>query len=247
MSFPRNSENDEIQELLNENAGDISIVEEMVDDYGILKDEILKDEILKDEEKTTEAIVKLREALEYCKKYKKICDKVKEAAGVTDEWVVTRDLFDKIHTGLEEKIRSGIPSLEDWQDAFADTSSTSGTAEFHHGENLKSAEISIKRLKEKKKSILKFMSNGTYYKDMILYLNGQLLLMEDYVAHMHAVTQAADMGDALVAPSAGRLTEGERREAFYQDGGRKKRRKRRKTKRKKSKTKKSKKRKSKKK
>lgn len=49
--------------------------------------------------------------------------------------------------------------------------------------------------------------------------------------------QMADMGDALMAPSAERLTYEDRRDAFSQGGGRKKRRKRRKTKKRKSKTK----------
>jgi hypothetical protein len=234
MPIPRNNELNEVNKLLeSEIDDDISIVKEMVDNY----------EKLKGEEKTTEAIVKLREALEYCEKYKTICDKVKEAAGVTDEWNLTNDLLDKIHNGLGEKIRSGIPSLEDWQDALTDMQNVHpGDAEFYHKNNLKKAETSIKFLK---KSIFKFMRYGTYYKDMISYLNEKLLLMEDYVARRHAATQAADMGDALVAPSAGRLTEDERKDAFYQGGGRKKRRTRRKTKRNKSKTKKSKKRKSK--
>lgn len=235
MPIPRNNELKEVYKLLESEMDDISIVEEMVDDY----------EKLKGEEKTTEAIVKLREALEYCEKYKTICDKVKEAAGVTDEWNLTKDLLDKIHNGLAEKIRSGIPSLEDWQDALTDMSHVHpDDAEFYHKNNLKKAETSIKFMNRR---IINFMKDGTYYKDMILYLNGQLLLMEDYVARRHAATQAADMGDALFAPSAGRLTEDERKDAFYQGGGRKKRRKRRKTKRKKSKTKKTRRRKSKKK
>jgi len=61
--------------------------------------------------------------------------------------------------------------------------------------------------------------------------------VENYILPKEVAQRAqmADMGDALMSPSAGRLPEDERKDAFYRGGGRKKRRKRRKTKRKKSK------------
>ena len=213
MPLPKNSEQEMVRDLLSSDIGDISIVEGMVNDY----------ERLESEEKTTEAIGKLREALKYCEKYKIICDNVKEASGVEDEWDRTKDLLVKIHEGLGDKIRRGIPSLETWKDYFTDKSHAPGEVEGYYKLYHDKAEKFIKQML-KLKDITKFLKHGIYYKDMISYLNDMISYLNDQL----------ESGDSVQNST----TEG---------GGRKKRRKRRKTKRKKSKRKKSKKGKSKKK
>jgi hypothetical protein len=174
MPLPRNSEHEMVGNLLSSDIGDIFIVDRMVNDY----------ERLEGEGKITEAIGKLREALKYCEKYKIICDNVKETAGVKDEWNVTIDLLDKIYKGLEDKIRSGIPPLEEWKEALSEHDYEVDKLDDLANKKFKDGEMRAETLiKYIRLDIIKFMKNGTYYNDMISYLNEKLnriKWVEDY-------------------------------------------------------------------